>query len=139
MSFVEDVRELKGAAGEGTDVPLVPVENQPRPAESPLPAAKRGSPLQDELDRVSQQTSDLSGLACRLQGVLRAVRGEIPHGGPRQAHPIPTAPKSASWVEGMRYFNACHEAVLLDLAQEIEELEALLAIVPRETKASSRP
>ena len=138
MSFVEDVRELKGAPGEGTDVPLAHVGDPPKPAESPLPAAKRGSPLQNELDRVSQQTSDLSRLTCRLQGVLRAVRGEVPHGAPRQPYPIPAAPKSPSWVEGMRYFNACHEAVLLDLAQEIEELEALLAVVPRETKAPSR-
>lgn len=113
------------------------MENPPAAAESPPPAPKRGSPLQDELDRVSQQCTELSRLSCRLGDVLKAIRGEVPHGTPRQPHPIPAAPKSISWLDGMRYFNTCHGAVLGDLGQQVEELELLLAVVPRETKASS--
>jgi hypothetical protein len=138
MSFVEDIQELQTHAGEAPPLQAAPpVDNPPPAPESPRPAPKRGSPLQEELDRVSQQCTELSRLSCRLGEVLRAVRGETPHGGNRQPHPIPAAPKSPSWLDGMRYFNACHVAVLGDLAEHVEELEALLAVVPRETKASS--
>lgn len=138
MSLVERSRGLETHAGGLPQNAAHPVDNRlPRPELMP-PAAKTVSPLQDELDRVSRQCTELSRLTCRLGEVLRAVRGETPHGGPKDAHPIPAAPKTASWLDGMRYFNACHGAVLGDLSQKVEELEALLAVVPHETRASSK-
>ena len=114
------------------------VDNAPFWADSSPQRPQEGSPLQIEIDRASAHCTAYSGLCRRLEFILTAIRGGSSHAAVAARSNVPPAPKSMSWIEGQRFINDCNAAVLTELAHHVEELELLLAVVPRETRASSK-
>lgn len=112
-----------------------PVDNRLPAANLARPEAERGgnaSPLQIQMQRLTDQCTAYGQLRERLGIVLVAVRGAATQGSGTAPIVVPPAPKSPSWLDSLTWTNTCNEAVQGDIAGMVGELEFLLN-VPRET------